>query len=147
MTGVKELFEEAVRSVWNPTVKLPAETKRKQKKVLKITQRRPGVKLDMNIVKFVLVGDTFAGKSSALHRYIHGVFPDVMYPTTIACSQKAVNADGLELKLDFWGLVHIVLLFLFWCHTVVFSFSAQISVEVIDLIALLICISILHKLL
>lgn len=54
-------------------------------------------------VTVILVGDTAVGKTSILHRYIHGEFPDLVFPTVSVDLKTIPDADKNGYLLDVSG--------------------------------------------
>ena len=58
------------------------------------------------MIKILVIGDSFSGKTSLVNRFISNKF-DPNYKATVACdfSLKILKIEGNEIRLQLWDLV------------------------------------------
>jgi small GTP-binding protein len=58
------------------------------------------------MIKILIIGNSFTGKTSVVNRFVKNVF-DENYKATIACdfSMKIIKIEDTELRLQLWDLV------------------------------------------
>lgn len=55
------------------------------------------------IIKYIIIGDSFVGKSSISHRYIRNIFSNTFEPTIgIEFSSKIINYNFTRYKIHIW---------------------------------------------